>query len=594
VALRILQGYEKIDLGSFPRKACAGAPAPPRWNACSARVFGGRFRLLMPDHHRSVLRSSGGLFLDLRLPSRLPNRDAPERAEQDGENEDEPEKLALVLSPSPSFRFRGAYSLHSERCERVILSTALFLIIFAPLAYGAVEPWARNIVLFCIGSMTCAWLWRCVSSGRPRLSLPPFFPAAILFLVLIAMQLVPLPGAVRDLLTPARVPRATASAGATSWERLTANPGKTATGGMFLAACLTFCFVLLNSFRHRRWIKLTLTVLLTLGGFEAFYGLLEYWTGHQHIFWYQKIYYLEEVTGTYINHNHFAGLLGPLLLLGVGAFVVRFTRFVAGRSYTFAEDGRSVWKKVTATAQLIQHLPASLALLLSVIGLMAVALILSQSRGALVSCAAALGLQVFLLWKLRSRSTESLQALGLLALLAILLGVALAPRVLTRFSYAPRDAPERFELWQDSARIVRDYPWLGTGLGTYRDVLPRYRPQKDFFFVAGIPQPATINYAHNDYLQLLTECGFVGFGLMAWALVATLRNLFSKFANHADWETAAMGSSLTAGMVAFLLHSLVDFGMHIPANALMFCQLLSVALVLVQNVETDSATADRG
>jgi len=134
-----------------------------------------------------------------------------------------------------------------------------------------------------------------------------------------------------------------------------------------------------------------------------------------------------------------------------------------------------------------------------------------------------------LLSKMRSRSTEILQALGVLALLAAIVAAVLAPRVLTRFSYAQRDAPERFELWQDSARIVRDYPLLGAGLGTYRDVFRNYRPQKDFFFVAGIPQPAAINYAHNDYLQLLTECGFVGFGLMTWALVVTLRHLFSRF-----------------------------------------------------------------
>ena len=480
--------------------------------------------------------------------------------------------------------------MHPELCERVILSILLFLVVFAPLAYGAVEPWARNVVLLSIGSMLFVWLWRFVSLGRPKLSFPPFFPAAVLFLVLIALQLVPLPAAFKDFLTPDRL--VTAPAGPASWGRLTANPGNTAMGALFVAACLALCFVLLNTFRHRRWVKITLTVLLTLGSLEALYGLVEYWTGRQHIFWYQKIYYLEEVTGTYINHNHFAGLLGPLLLLGIGTFVVRFARFVWDRSYTFGEDGRSAWKKVTATSQLIRHLPVSLTLLLSAIALMAVALILSQSRGGLISCAIALGLQLVLLWKLRSRSTEVLQGLGVLALLAAIVGVALAPRILTRFSYAQRDAPERFELWQDSARIVRDYPLFGAGLGTYRDVLPNYRPQKDFFFVAGIPQPAAVNYAHNDYLQLLAECGFVGLGLMAWALVATLRHLFSRFASHADWEVAAMGSSLAAGIVAFLLHSLVDFNMHIPANALMFCLLVSVALALAQNVETDSATAD--
>ena len=481
--------------------------------------------------------------------------------------------------------------MHPELCERAILSITLFLMVFAPLAYGAVESWARTVVLISIGSISCILLWRFVSLGRPKLSFPPFFPPAILFLVVIALQLVPLPGALKDLFTPARSPLVAAQA---DWGPLTANPGKTAVGAVSVAACLAFCFVLLNTFRSRKWVKITLTVLLTLGSFEALYGLVEYLTGHQHIFWYQKIYYLEEVTGTYINHNHFAGLLVPIFVLAIGVFVVRFARFVAGRSYTFAEDGRSIWKKVTSTTRLLRHLPGRQALLLCAIGFMAVALILSQSRGGLISCSIALGLQMVLLWKMRSRSTEILQGLGVLAILGAIVGVALAPGILTRFSYAQRDAPERFELWQDSARIVRDYPLLGAGLGTYPEVIPNYRPQKDFFFVAGIPQPAAINYAHNDYLQLLTECGFVGFGLMTWALVVTLRHLFSRFANHTDWEIATLGSSLTAGIVAFLLHSLVDFNMHIPANALMFCLLVSVALALAQNVETDSATADRG
>jgi len=492
------------------------------------------------------------------------------------------------LSPEAS----GVPSLHSESCERLILSITLFLIVFAPLAYGAVERWERNVVLLSIGSMAGIWLWRFVSLGRPKLLFPPFFPPTVLFLVLTALQLVPLPGALRDFFTPARLPLVTAGADSAKWVPLTANPGKTAVGAVSVAACLAFCVLLLNTFRNRRWVKITLTVLLTLGSFEALYGSVEYWTGHQHIFWYQKIYYLEEVTGTYINHNHFAGLLVPIFVLAIGVFVVRFARFVAGRSYTFAEDSRSTWKKATATVRLLRHLTGRQVLLLGAIGFMAVALILSQSRGGLISCSIALGLQIILLWKMRSRSTEILQALGVLAIVGAIVGVVLAPSVLTRFSYAQRDAPERFELWQDSARIVRDYPVLGTGLGTYRDILPRYRPQKDFFFVAGIPQPAAINYAHNDYLQLLTECGFVGFGLMTWALVVTLRYLFSRFANHTDWEIATLGSSLTAGIVAFLLHSLVDFNMHIPANTLMFCLLVSAALVLAQNVETDSATAE--
>jgi len=466
----------------------------------------------------------------------------------------------------------------------VILSITFFLIIFAPLAYGGVEFWARNVILSSIALMLCAWLWRFVSLGRPRLSFPPFFLAATLFLILTTLQLIPIPrswrelGSAEDFLKSGRANRV----------HLTASPDKTAAGAVFIAACLTLCFVLLNTFPHRRWVKITLTVLITVGALEALYGLVEYLTGRQHIFWYQKIHYLDEVTGTYINHNHFAGLLGPLLLLAIGAFLVRLTRFVASKSYSFGEDGRSSWIKLTATARLLRHAPASLALLLVAIGLMALALILSQSRGGLISCAIALCIQMVLLLNIRSRPSQMLHALGVLALMVAILAVILAPRVLSRFSYTQRDAPERFELWQDSAKIVRDYPLLGTGLGTYREVLPNYRPQKDFFFVAGIPQPAAINYAHNDYLQLLTECGLVGFALMTWALVATLRHLFSQFGKQRDWEVAAMGSSLLAGVIAFLLHSVVDFNMHIPANALMFCLLVSIALALAKDVQVDS------
>ena len=82
--------------------------------------------------------------------------------------------------------------------------------------------------------------------------------------------------------------------------------------------------------------------------------------------------------------------------------------------------------------------------------------------------------------------------------------------------------------------------------------------------------------------------------MMVWAWVATLGHLFSRFANHTDWEIAAVGNSLLAGMVAFLLHSVGDFNMHIPANALMFCLLVTIALVLAQNVESESRSMDRG
>src|SRR5439155_3284507 len=55
--------------------------------------------------------------------------------------------------------------------------------------------------------------------------------------------------------------------------------------------------------------SLLVRALIYLGVFEAAYGTFQYLTGVQTVFTYTKRYYTEEGTGTYINHNHFAGLL---------------------------------------------------------------------------------------------------------------------------------------------------------------------------------------------------------------------------------------------------------------------------------------------
>src|SRR5262249_40611882 len=154
--------------------------------------------------------------------------------------------------------------------------------------------WARNVILSSIALMLCAWLWRFVSLGRPRLSFPPFFPAATLFLILTTVQLIPIPRSWRE---PGSA-EAFVQPGTASRVHLTASPGKTAAGAVSIGACLTLCFVLANTFPNRRWVKITLSVLITIGAMEALYGLAEYLSGRQHIFWYQKIHYLDEVTGT--------------------------------------------------------------------------------------------------------------------------------------------------------------------------------------------------------------------------------------------------------------------------------------------------------
>src|SRR6266702_4519071 len=78
---------------------------------------------------------------------------------------------------------------------------------------------------------------------------------------------------------------------------------------LLLVTYLNAFFLTLVVCQYRNSKKRLVFALLALGMFEALYGLIQYFTGWQQIFTYVKKYYLEDATGTYINRNHFAGLL---------------------------------------------------------------------------------------------------------------------------------------------------------------------------------------------------------------------------------------------------------------------------------------------
>ena len=109
---------------------------------------------------------------------------------------------------------------------------------------------------------------------------------------------------------------------------------------------------------------------------------------------------------------------------------------------------------------------------------------------------------------------------------------------------------------------------MGAGAGTFYIVFPRYRQQSLATY---------FDYAHNDYAQLLVETGLLGFGLMLWFVYRLYRH---GFPTSRRWEfkwDAAVFLAAMLGCTALLLHSLVDFNLHIPANAAMFYVLCALA-----------------
>lgn len=324
--------------------------------------------------------------------------------------------------------------------------------------------------------------------------------------------------------------------------------------------------------RDPRAAQRLILALMVLGVFEAAYGLAQYLTGWQKILWYERVYYRESATGTYVNHNHFAGFLEMVIPFAVA----RALSALAPRA------GNHRAHRAAGKAALFLFLAAVLVL----------AVVFSQSRMGLIACVGSLAAMAAVL-RLRGRNAAAprgaLRA-GLILLLlsasaALMLWIGPEP-VFTRFAQLPEqeefsdgtDAGGRLPVWADTLRLLRERP-LGVGLGAFEAAYTR---------VQTVDLNARVDYAHNDYLQVVAELG-VPAALLFWAMIFALaaRTLRACW-THTGPTQQAIALGATGALAALLLHSLTDFNLYVPANGLLF----SVVLGLSSTREKEHGTAD--
>ena len=129
----------------------------------------------------------------------------------------------------------------------------------------------------------------------------------------------------------------------------------------------------------------------------------------------------------------------------------------------------------------------------------------------------------------------------------------------------------RDEVTRDSLRIIRDYPLAGTGAGSFYSVYPMYD--------TGQAGSGFYKHAHNDYVEIASEFGLVAFGMLALAVLLSLRQAVCAQLERSVQLMQGMGFAATMAISAILIHSVVDFNLQIPANAATFIVILAVAWV---------------
>jgi O-antigen ligase len=126
----------------------------------------------------------------------------------------------------------------------------------------------------------------------------------------------------------------------------------------------------------------------------------------------------------------------------------------------------------------------------------------------------------------------------------------------------------RAQIWRDTVELIKAYPLTGSGLGTYESA---------FYPFKRVAPMNTVDYAHNDYMQVMAEMGLIGFAVGLFFIVRTMQRTLrgAVYARSMDQRYLAIGC--IAAITGILLHSFVDFNMYVPANGYASAWVLGIA-----------------
>ena len=532
--------------------------------------------------------------------------------------------------------------------DRVVMLGVALLLFVTPLTVDSDEPWQYSLMEAAVLLLVLVWMARVLlqSEGSPRrqdalkrgLALP-----LALFATVLVVQLIPMPPTLLRVLSPAtyRVysnslsgwpgktpysellgpaqsesdgmgkskgtgpqglagppeqpvesgPAVVASGLARSWRPVTIASEVTRRVSLkfiaygclfFLAAFYPFGF--LHDQREVaslcRW---AVTAVLAIGLLVGFIGLLRRLTDDDQSLWLfipqdRQRYDLSafRASGPFVDPDHFANYLNLILPFAVTGLL--FPRLLSSTKYQF------VFRWFCGLVTLV------------LVG----ALVGSASRagwiGAVLSIACLTWLCGYMpvesrprLLRLKRQSRLLVPALlaGALVLALIVAGPLARTQADNRLSTTDTgdEFSVRLEVAEDSLRMVRDFPFLGVGLGCWADLFPRYcRP------------PWSSSWwgeTHNDYVQLLAETGLLGFLCLVWVVARIGKELYIH-CPATDSPTFPIFAAIVSAAAATAFHEFVDFPLHISANAFVFTLWLGLAVRIATSGNTMNVTLESG
>lgn len=440
-----------------------------------------------------------------------------------------------IRRSSPRTSDRGIVSIRRELPPKATPSPLAIgltvLLMFGPLAFGAVEPWAILTLQAGAAILAFAWMLQQLRRGVIGIRWNPLFAPLLLFSALVAGELL---------------------------FRTTVYPYVTRANALLLVTYALLMFLAAQCLHGTPTIRPFAVSLAVFGSAVAMFAIVQQLTFNGKVYWLRQARFGGPIFGPYVNHNHYAGLMEMLTPIPL----------------VFAlDDSLGTGKRLLALFAGI---------------LMGSSVVLSLSRGGMIALAAEM---VFLIVVIaRARRSKSVLSLGLavfvlLSAFVIYAGTTAVWSRLDTFRAmgSEPDVALRLVITKDTLHMFAGRPLAGWGLGTFTTVYPQYQ---SFYYVK------VINAAHNDVAQMLAETGLLGFAALFWFVIVLyqygLRNL-----RRQNPDELRLG--VLAACTGLLVHSFVDFNFQIPANAALFGVLAIVAtsgpesedVVMAEHFEVD-------
>ncbi|MFC1516708.1 O-antigen ligase family protein [Thermodesulfobacteriota bacterium] len=302
---------------------------------------------------------------------------------------------------------------------------------------------------------------------------------------------------------------------------------------------LTIYYLIIHTFRTRPQIHQLVYLIVGVAAFLSIFGLLKTSGNNPFPWWtYPEITQnVDRLASTYGNANHLAGYMEMAIPLLLGLMLA---------------GPRGV----------------RLFLLICITLLLFLSLMLSLSRGGWI------GMLSGLLFMAATLSFDNPVVKKRLVMIVVVGAFASAVFVLSSTPTVKRildlqqkaGLEARMAVWGGVVDMIQDHPMFGAGPGTFATVYTQYQPpglNRRYFA------------AHNDYLQLVSEAGLPVIAIMLWMIVVLYRKGFKKIKNPSRLVRGVTLGAMS-GITAILVHSVSDFNLHIPANAILFTVLAAL------------------